>query len=170
MIFMLKTLYDRGKRDKVRHAIHAGDLSMLKKPGAAEPEGIIRTEPDLVERHKQSLRLQSAVSNDNCADARDAILKGALVDFRDTAGVTICREAPPSTEAYAKGELERLHGKTLLMIAAKKGNRAMMLILISAGADVNADTNYGSYPYPNVLKFAADEKTAELLRQHGARG
>jgi hypothetical protein len=165
-----KALYDRGRRSKIRHAIDAGDLSMLKKAGIAEPEGIARAEPDLVERHKQSLRLVFAVSNDNLADAQDALLKGAFVDFRDPVGVTIFSKSPPGTEAYARIELGRPCGTTPLMIAAKKGNHAMMLLLINAGANVNADTNYGSCPFPNVLKFAADEATAELLRRHGARG
>ncbi len=170
---MYRALYDPRRRDFVRHAIEAGDIAALQKrkmqPEAAmQPEGV-GLGYTVTERHTRSLEFLEAVRRGDVADASDALAKGAFVDFRDSAGVTKLFEFNQDPVDYARQELGRSQGKTPLMIAAEKGDHAMMLLLIRAGADVNADTSYGSYPFPNVLRHAADEETAELLRQHGAR-
>lgn len=164
-----KALYDRGRRSKIRHAIASGDMSALQR-GKPAPEESMASEESIMVHHRQSAVMLAAVKRGDLAAAENALSNGASVEFRCTAGVTIIHEWQESEEALAREELNCRQGMTPLMIAAKNANRAMIDLLVSYGADVNARTNYGSSPYPGVLDFAANEEIRDVLMQHGARG
>jgi ankyrin repeat protein len=56
-------------------------------------------------------------------------------------------------------------GETPLHWSAKEGNKEVVELLISKGADVNAKDDVGDTP----VDWADNKETADLLRKHGGK-
>ena len=60
-------------------------------------------------------------------------------------------------------------GQTLLHMAAFKGNQKHAEVLISNGANLNAQQKYGGMTPLDVANYEKKPKIADLLRNHGAK-
>jgi len=60
-------------------------------------------------------------------------------------------------------------GQTLLHIAAFKGNKKHAEVLISNGANLNAQQKYGGMTPLDVANYEKKPKIADLLRKHGGK-
>jgi len=59
-------------------------------------------------------------------------------------------------------------GETPLHLAASRGNKSIVELLIQQGADVNAQSRDGSTPI-YLAAFAGQKEIVEILLQHGAQ-
>ena len=60
-------------------------------------------------------------------------------------------------------------GQTLLHIASSKGKMKHIELLISNGADINAQQKYGNWTPLNLANYEKKYKVADLLRKHGGK-
>ncbi len=122
--------------------------------------------------------LASAISRGRPEIARLLIEKGADVNVPDKEGY------PPVYWAVEKGQVnivgmlldkgvninfvEKRHGRTLLHIAAIKGYKDVVDILLAKGADVKAKDGYSKIPLFYAGKYG-HKMAADLLTKHGAK-
>ncbi len=166
----LKALFDTERMREIRADLKKGEAGAFRKAEPAteradEGAGIPASEASAAINRD----LLQAVSSGRLEEAREALSKGANPNSRSSVGMAMTVNLRDFSEEDP-GSMSQ--GKTALIIAVEKGDKSMAELLIEAGADVNASTNYGSYPYPTPLSTAmrrGNGAMSELLKRHGAR-
>ena len=60
-------------------------------------------------------------------------------------------------------------GQALLHLASSKGHMKHVELLISNGADINAQQKYGNWTPLDLANYEKKNKVADLLRKHGGK-
>lgn len=159
--------YWQGTPEDVVYAVRRGNVEALKKWLRRDPANVH------TKSYAQAFETQTARNNER---ARGGDPWGGRYLVHDA--VEIAANGPAILDVLAAGGADfnvRLNGKTLLHLAATKGDIAVATWLIDHGADVNAVIDCadncaerGYTPLHSGMAFRDDQMT-ELLLSRGAR-